>query len=343
MLRTRRRTLFVAALVTAIAATLAVAAAASHATYNGKNGRIAFRRYFDDDHHLSAIFTINPDGSGQARITRPPKGFVDDQPDWSPDGKLLAFTRCVLDHLCSVYVVDADGTNLRRISPPCPGNAEPPKCEDDANVTFLPDGKHVAYTRSTGNVRHWRDWDQIQHSDVVVSDLAGRYRRVVLRSGEYRGDLDFAYFSPDGKRFVYERANSPLSKPALHRALFVASSDGSDDHRITPWALDAGDNPDWSPGGNWILFRTHEDADRNTNIAIVHPDGSGFRQLTHFSGQVNMRSATFSPDGQSIVFASDLAKGRNPSVYTMRLDGTHVQLVTHSKLWDSAVDWGPSR
>jgi Tol biopolymer transport system component len=330
-----------AVVVGAAVAALAVAVTPSNATYSGKNGRIAFRRYFNDAHNKSAIFTIQPDGSGETRITHPPKGFFDDQPDWSPDGSLIAFTRCPANSgSCAVYVVRANGSGLRRLSPPCPPKATPPQCEDDANVTFLPDGRHVAFTRATGNVRHWKDSDQIQHSDIVVSDLNGGHRQVVLRSREYGGDYDFAYFSPDGRQFVYERANSPLSKPAGHHALFVASRDGADDHRITPWTLDAGDNPDWSPDGNWILFRTHEDADKNTNIAIVHPNGSGLRQLTHFAGPVNMRSATFSPDGQSIVLASDLGKGGNPAVYTMDLHGTHIQLVSHSKLWDSAVDWG---
>ncbi len=338
----KRGLLLLVAVVAAVAATLAVAVEPSQATYKAKNGRIAFRRYFDDAHHRSAIFTINPDGTGERQVTHPPKGFVDDQPDWSPDGALLAFTRCVPDHLCSVYVVNADGTGLRRVSPPCPGNAEPPKCEDDTNVTFLPDGRHVAFTRSTGRVREWRDWGQIQHSDVVVSDLNGGHRRVVLRSGEYRADYNFAYFSPDGKRFVYERANSPLAQPPLHRALFVASADGSGDHRITPWALDAGDNPDWSPDGHWIVFRTRVSSDRNCSIAVVHPDGSGLRQLANYGARANMRSATFSPDGRWIVFATDRGKGTNPAVYVMRVDGTDVRRVTSSTLWDSAADWGPA-
>jgi TolB protein len=341
MFHVRRRTLLVAAAIGAVAATLAVGAGPSHATYRGKNDGIAFRRYFNDAHNKSAIFTINPDGSGETRITHAPNGTFDDQPDWSPDGSLIAFTRCPVNNgSCAIYIVYADGSGLKRLSPPCPLHAIPPKCEDDANVTFLPDGKHVVFTRASGNIKHGKDWDQIQHSDLVITDLSGGERQVVLASKPYQADYNFAYFSPDGKRFVYEHADSHLAKPANAKALFVANSNGTGDHRITPWSLDAGDNPDWSPDGNWILFRTQIDADKNSNIAIIHPDGTGFRQLTHFTGAVNMRSATFSPDGQSVVFASDLAKGGNPAVYVMRLDGTHLQRVSHSKLWDSAVDWG---
>jgi TolB protein len=320
---------------------LALAAPKSHATYTGQNGRIAFRRYFNDAHNKSALFTINPDGSGEQRITHAPKGFFDDQPDWSPDGSLIAFTRCPVNSgSCAVYIINADGSGLKRLSAPCPPKAIPPQCEDDSNVTFLPDGKHVVFTRASGNIKHGKDWDQIQHSDLVVTDLIGGERQVVLGSKPYQADYNFAYFSPDGKRFVYEHANSHLAKPADTKALFVANSDGTGDHRITPWALDGGDNPDWSPDGNWILFRTHEDADKGSNIAIIHPDGTGLKLLTHFNGKVNMRSATFSPDGQWIVFASDLANGGNPHVFVMHSDGSGLQQVSHSKLWDSAVDWG---
>lgn len=33
--------------------------------------------------------------------------------------------------------------------------------------------------------------------------------------------------------------------------------------------------------------------------------------------------------------------GGNIDLYVMRLDGTHVQRVTRSTLWESAPDWGP--
>jgi len=317
-----------------------VVCASALATFPGANARIAFRRYFNDNHSKSAIFTIKPDGTGEQRITHDPPGTVDDQPDWSPDGSMIAFTRCAANGPCSVYIVQADGTATRRLTP-ATCKSGPPKCEDDANISFLPDGKHVVFTSSTGQVKHSANWDQIQHSQLVVSDLNGQHRRTILESKPYSADLNFAAFSPDAKRFVYERANAPwVQGGGGHSALFVANANGAGDRRITPWSLDAGDNPDWSPDGNWIVFRTHERTDQGSQIEIIHPDGSGIQQLTHFKAHANVRSATFSPDGKAIVLATDNSQGGNPSVYVMNLDGSDLHKVTASRLWDSAADWG---
>src|SRR3954469_4094146 len=88
---------------------LAVAASASHATAPGKNGRIAFRRWFNNDQTWGAIFTIDPDGTGERQLTHPARGTRDEQPDWSPDGSLLVFTRSDPGQGYAVYTVRADG------------------------------------------------------------------------------------------------------------------------------------------------------------------------------------------------------------------------------------------
>ena len=54
-------------------------------------GRIAFRRFLDDAQTHGAIFTIDLDGSDERQLTDPPVGYVDEHPDWSPDGKRIAY------------------------------------------------------------------------------------------------------------------------------------------------------------------------------------------------------------------------------------------------------------
>ena len=77
-------------LVIAVLAALAwvsVSALPAQATFAGDNGRIAFRRFLDEERSTGAVFTINPNGTDERQITHPPAGFVDRNPDVSPDGR----------------------------------------------------------------------------------------------------------------------------------------------------------------------------------------------------------------------------------------------------------------
>ena len=147
--------------------------------------------------------------------------------------------------------------------------------------------------------------------------------------------------SPDGTQILFERDNSSASTPAGAKAIFVVSSDGTGVRRLTPWGENDGDNPDWSPDGKWILFHSHqgENDGRQGQYFLIHPDGTGRRQISHLPKGMFVGSASFSPDGRSIVFAKG-PQGGNIDVYTMRLDGSHVRRLTRSRLWESAPDWG---
>jgi len=321
---------------------VAVVVSTASATGPGKNGGIVFKRYFEPD-TWGALFMIRSDGKNEKQLTHPVRNVTDDQPDWSPDASLIVFTRCAPNAPCAIYTVKPDGSQLKRASPkPClPG---PPQCEDGTWASFLRDGRRFVYTRSTGGERHFSNWDQIEHSDIVIRDVDGRNPRVLIRSKRFAGDLNYPAFSPDGSRIVYVRANSPLSKPALKRALFVASASGRGSRRITPWSLDGGDNPDWAPDGKLIVFRSHEDDEggQQSQIYVVRPDGSGLRAITHFAPGTEVLSYSFSPDGKWIMFAKTGTSGL-PDLFVMSPDGKNMRPVTHSKLWDSAPDWGRAR
>lgn len=317
---------------------LALTAPAS-ATTPGDNGRIAFKGYLDADNSTGAIFTIRPGGTGIRQLTFPAAGVIDDQPDWSPDGSLIGFRRCAPDMPCSIYTIRPDGTQLRRLTAPC--NADPSTCVDESDVAFLPDGRRVVFTRSTGTVREFPGGDGwIEHSDIVIRDLSGRHERVVLRSRPFAGDQVQMVVSPDGTRIAFVRSNSPLAYPAYGIAVFIVRVDGTHLRQITPDSMYAGDHPDWSPDGRWILFRSNADGGfLDSQFYVIHPNGHGMRQVTHVSADTTLLSASFSPDGRRIVYAG-AGVGGQPDILTMKVDGSDVRQVTSTLRWESAPDWG---
>jgi TolB protein len=333
------RTKLVAALsVTALSYVVVIAIAGAAA--QSDKGRLAFRRYFDSQQSWGAVFTANYDGKGARQITRPPRGTVDDQPRWAPDGSLITFDR-VSGETSHVWVVKPDGTGLAPVGPLCPVGADAQACPDDASASFSPDSKQIVFTQATGRVKSdstGEDW--IEHSAVAVMNVDGSGRRVIYQGTPFSGDLNAPAFSPNGRRLVFERAVSGFSTPAHHKALFVVDADGTHVRQLTPWAENDGDHPAWSPNGRWIIYHSHiDDPSGQPQIFLVHPDGTGRRQLTHFPAGTWVGRSGFSPDSASIVFAHG-RDGGNVDVFTMRLDGTGVRRITHSPLWDSAPDWG---
>ncbi|MEW5768184.1 MAG: DPP IV N-terminal domain-containing protein [bacterium] len=58
--------------------------------------------------------------------------------------------------------------------------------------------------------------------------------------------------------------------------------------------------PDFSPKGEWIVFIRNGDAQKN--LAMIKPDGSNIKSLTHFTDNTQCGHPRWSPDGSRIVF-----------------------------------------
>jgi TolB protein len=142
---------------------------------------------------------------------------------------------------------------------------------------------------------------------------------------------------------VFQRDNFSREQSAV----FISRIDGTHVRRLTPWSLNAGDHPDWSPDGREILFRSHADQDDvQSNIYTIHPDGTHLDQLTHFRGlRFSPLSYSYSPNGRKILYARAPAfGGENADVFVRnRFGAPHLHNVTRSLRWDSAPDWGPRR
>lgn len=342
---TLSRTRIAAAVLLVATVVLAVLPALpAQATTPGDNGRIAFRRFLNEERTWGAVFTIDAKGRRERQVTFPPEGFVDRNPDISPDGRRIAFERegVSCDPACisrDIFVVDVDGSRLHKLT----RNQRGTDCDTgafcDHTPAWSPDGRWIAFGRETGPVAD----DFVTNLGLfVMRDDGSHVRRLTQTATPALGEDTEPQWSPNGRHIVFQRVNVRTAQPADGVALWVLDLRTGNQRRITPFALRAGDTPDWSPGGSKILFHDNLDVpDAPANLWTVRPDGTGLNQLTFLTGNRQYLGSSWSPDGRKIVAARRPETAGNADVFVLRADGTRPRNITGSTLYDSYPDWGP--
>jgi TolB protein len=316
-----------------------------------RNGQIVFRRYFNAEQTKGTLFVMNPDGSHVRQITHPPKGWRDNVPAWSPDGKRIAFERFKTDESTSrVMVVNPDTGDTRTVVP-CTGE----RCVYAIDPYFSPDGHSIAYSRTVAppNVQDPPVWKL--YSAIFIVGLDGSDPHQVSSTPKrHKGqpatfDTSDPTFSPNGKMLTFVRTN--YQKENDRFAVFVQPIGSPEDaHRITPWKLNCQDRPPFSPDGKLVLFRCLPKGEEGpSNLYWVHPDGTGLHQITHAPAAKQYLGSSFSPSfhkGEGWITVGRTAgygKEGNADVFRILIeDGKVVRSVnlTKSEKWDSAPGWG---
>lgn len=322
-------------LPSALAAVAALSAVSGNGPGPGSapDGRIAFAHPVPGRHTTFALSIVNPDGSGLRRLTHPAAGVLDDDPDFSADGKLIAFQRCAVR--CTIYTIHPDGSGLRRVGRAC--KRTPPACEDRAAPAWSPDGKRIAFVRSWGAVRN----DEIAHSALMVMYRNGRGARILRRLRAFSGDVERPSWSPDGRGLAFAVSGPANRRPA--RTLYVMRAGGSGVRRLTSASMLAGDHPDFSPDGSRIVFGAgaRGSHDRGGEIYSIPAAGGTPVRLTDSGRRGLVSPGSYSPDGSAITFAR-LRPGEDflTSLYVMALDGTGAREIVPSVSAEHP-DWGP--
>jgi Tol biopolymer transport system component len=301
-----------------------LSASSVSATVSGENGRIAFRTHLNHAHTWGAIFTINPNGTGLRQITHTPHGIMDTEPDWSPDGRWLVYSRYRQDHRSAIFKIRANGTESQRLLD-CPSEGE--GCETQYLPSWSPNGRRIAFTAER---------DPVVNSELFVMRADGTDVEQVT-SAARRFDSFGPQWAPGGGRLVFERFDEVRQLSAV----FTVRLNGTDERRLTPWGMDAGEPTDWSPDGHWIVLLNHSWSFTPSTVWLVHPNGTGLHEITSKRhGKITWLSSSFSPDGTLIAVSRKRWTGDNVDVVVIRLDGSLVRNVTASPTWESFADWG---
>ncbi len=263
---------------------------------------------------------------------------------FSPDDKLIIFQTHTVEGACDqIFTMDLAGQNRRLIST---GGGK-----TTCGAVF-PGGKRMIYasTHAAGaacppppDYSRGYVWKMYPEFDIYRVDANGRHLKRLTATPGY--DAEGA-ISPDGKRIVFTSVRDG------DLDLYVMDADGKNVKRLTrELGYDGG--AFFSPDGKKIVWRAarlktpKEEADykellktnayrpANLELYIMDADGSNQRQITS-NGAANF-APFFHPDGQRIIFASNVEnpRGRNFDLYLIHVDGTGLERVTFHETFDA--------
>ena len=235
------------------------------------------------------IYTMNPDGSEQVRLTQHPGNDL--QAVWSPTGEKILF---ISDRggERDLYLMNPDGTNVRRVF------KRKTKIYR-THPTWSPDGKHIAYV----NVK----WFNL-NSDIHIARL-GEQDDEHIAKGWYPA------WSPDGTEIAYS-----VDQPFASQLTFINVQTRAQEKPLPKKALIWQYDPSWSAVGDRLAFTGNKhplpmlDADLHNawkakqTIYIVNRDGTGLQQLVKEAGPKAQYPA-LSPHGEEVLYTQKI-KGR---------------------------------
>ncbi len=306
---------------------------------------IAFASNRDHWNGSKEIYVINPDGTGEQRLTflpgQPAGEGSNTHPAWSPDGKIAwreGSTGILLMDpdgtnqvaLSSILLMDPDGTNqvalIRHIHSNEPHDVYPIL---PAFPSWSPDGTRFVFSYGVDrNTRH------IYTINIDGTDPVQLTNHLNIR--------DFSpQWSPDGTQIAfYSNRDGNIPKEDWNYEIYVIDADGSNVIRLTHSpGRDMG--PEWSPDGRQIAFTSSRDG--NGEIYVMDADGRNQVNLTQHPETDN--SPTWSPDGRYIAFVSwsgrDGDRHAYTDIYVMKADGTNQVRITQNPGDDGFPAWSP--
>ena len=261
--------------------------------------RIAFACFFEEP--FTEICLINPDGSALQNLTNNKASSL--FPNWSPDGKKIAYTESAALPPSRLYQMDADGRNVILL--------KADRVDFQSRPTYSPDGQKIAFGG---------------FFSITILDINTREERKLWVPKQDSRD---AAWSPDGRQIAF--AGRDVAD-GWQWELYVINADGTQLQRLTKHpAHDRA--PAWSPDGRKLAFFSGRNARRNGKIAggiyLMDADGTNLKELTNGGEEF----PSWSPDGRKLACSTFV--GDTVRMGVMNADGSRLKFLAqgHRPAW----------
>jgi len=261
------------------------------------------------------IYLEDPTSAQLTRLTTDPA--PDGVPVWSASGTRLSFVRFAADGSSAIHLMNADGSDERRLTSRSVGIEILP--------SWSPNGSQIAFVEVTGKGGS-AGAAQIFTINADGSALVQLTHDPAVQSND-------PVWSPDGSLIAFD-AGDP--KPALYvmdpTGGHVRSLSPPDALLETNWPLI------WSPDGSTVAFAgTGPDGKRD--VYVVGRDGTRLQDLTANGGDEG--PPAWSPDGRQLAFWSD--RDGSGDIYVVAAEGGSPRRLTTGSHVSGTVTlaWSP--
>ncbi|HYL35282.1 MAG TPA: S9 family peptidase [Bryobacteraceae bacterium] len=242
----------------------------THVTVNAKH-----------DGYETALWIIPSSGGAARQLTSGPR---DSSPEWSPDGKMIAFVRAAekdgRPQPAQIYLLAMEGGEARPLTDLPKGAGGP---------VWSPDGRMLAFSSTTVPDDFNQKKDGEEKSDVRVITKA-----VYRSNGE-------GYLDPDRPSHIWT-VEVPKSPGDAQKARQLTSGEFSENGMV------------WSRDSSRIYFTTRRVVEPyydtpQTDLYAVQASGGDITKITGLEGE--MERMALSPDGTRMAFAGSIDIGKD--------------------------------